>query len=222
MTAAGPLEDGLAAYDRGDFATAMRLWRPLAEQGNVTAQYNLGVMYAKGRGVPQDDAEAVKWYRLAAEQGNVTAQYNLGVMYAKGRGVPQDYVQAYVWFDLAASRYSASEAEDRDEAVHNRDVAASKMTPAQLAEAVKWYRLAAQQGYALAQYNLGVMYAKGRGVPQDYVQAYVWFDLAASRYSASEAEDRDEAVHNRDVAASKMTPAQLAEAQKLAREWKPK
>ncbi len=167
MTAAGPLEDGLAAYDRGDFATAMRLWRPLAEQGNVTAQYNLGVMYAKGR------------------------------------GVPQDYVQAYLWFNLAASRLS--DVKHRDDA-----------------EAVKWYRLAAEQGYASAQYNLGLMYAKGQGVPQDYVQAHMWFDLAASRFPARKAKRRDQAIGNRAFVASKMTPAQLAEAQRLAREWKPK
>jgi hypothetical protein len=87
---------------------------------------------------------------------------------------------------------------------------------------VKWYRLAAQQGYAAAQYNLGLTYAEGPGIPQDYVQAYMWFDLAAARFSAPEAESRDHAVRNRDIIASKMTPAQLAEAQRRAREWKPK
>ncbi len=138
--AAGPLEDGLAAYKRGDYATAMRLWRPLAEQGHATAQSNLGVMYAEGRGVPQDYAEAVKWYCLAAEQGNAAAQSNLGVMYAEAQGVPQDYVQAHMWFNLAASRFSAPEAEKRDQAVENRDLAASKMTSAQLAEAQRLAR----------------------------------------------------------------------------------
>ncbi len=70
--------DGVAAYDRGDYATAFSEWKPLAEQGNAGAQFNLGVMYYKGRGVPQDYAEAVKWYRKAAEQGNAGAQFNLG------------------------------------------------------------------------------------------------------------------------------------------------
>jgi len=83
--AAGPYEDGLAAYGRGDYATALRLWRPLAEQGNAGAQFNLGVMYDEGQGVPQDYAEAVKWYRLAAERGFANAQYELGVKYATGR-----------------------------------------------------------------------------------------------------------------------------------------
>ena len=125
---------------RRNYAEAVKWYRLAAEQGYAAAQYNLGVSYDKGRGVPQDDAEAVKWYRLAAEQGYARAQYNLGFRYATGQGVRQDYVQAYMWFDLAASRYSASEAEDRDDAVHDRDLAASRMTPAQLAEAQKLAR----------------------------------------------------------------------------------
>ena len=75
---AGRLEDGVAAYDRGDYATALRLWRPLAKHGDATAQYNLGHMYRLGQGVRQDDAEAVKWYRKAAEQGFAKAQFYIG------------------------------------------------------------------------------------------------------------------------------------------------
>ena len=132
-------------YDSGqgvpqDYAEAVKWYRLAAEQGNAKAQYNLGVMHDKGQGVPEDYAEAVKWYRLAAEQGNAKAQYNFGAMYAKGQGLPQDYVQAYMWFNLAASRFSASEAEDRDEAVEAHDAVASLMTPAQLAEAQKMAR----------------------------------------------------------------------------------
>ena len=76
---------GFAAYQSGDYATALREWTPLAKQGDAVAQYNLGVMYAQGQGVPQDYKTAVKWYRLAAEQGNADAQYNLGVMYDKDK-----------------------------------------------------------------------------------------------------------------------------------------
>ena len=175
---AGPFEDGVAAYESGDYATALRLNRSLAEQGQSTAQYNLGFMYDKGLGVPQDDAQAVTWYRKAAEQGLPLAQGNLGFMYDEGQGVPQDDAQA-----------------------------------------VTWYRKAAEQGYPTAQYDLGIMYGKGRGVPQDYVEAHKWANLAAA--SATDAETRDKATHNRDLIASKMTPAQIAEAQKLARDWKP-
>ena len=84
------------------------------------------------------------------------------------------------------------------------------------ADAVRWYQLAAEQGYAEAQFNLGVMYASGAGVPQDYVQAHMWFNLAASR---STGELRDNSVKNRDRAAEELTPDGLNEAQRLAREW---
>src|SRR5512137_496566 len=77
-----PLDDATVAYQRGDYATALRLFRPLAEQGDAAAQNYLGIMYATGRGVPRDDAEAVRWYRKAAEQGFTPAQRNLGIMYA--------------------------------------------------------------------------------------------------------------------------------------------
>ena len=73
-------QDGVDAYKNGDYKEAVRLWLPLAEQGYANAQYNLGLMYANGQGVPQDDKEAFKWYRLSAEQGNSTAQIVLGNM----------------------------------------------------------------------------------------------------------------------------------------------
>jgi len=99
---AGVLEDIDAAFKRGDYDTALRLNRPLAEQGNALGQLKLGIMYATGRGVPKDDVQAVKWYRLAAEQGYADAQCLLGLMYATGNGVPKDEVQAVEWFLIAA------------------------------------------------------------------------------------------------------------------------
>jgi TPR repeat protein len=125
---AEPFEDGLAAAKRGDYATALKFWRPLAEQEYTGAQYNLGHMFRRGQGVPQDDAEAVKWYRKAAEQGHAEAQSNLGHIYANGLGVPQDFVQAHFWFSLAA-------AQDDEEAQEALDIVAKRMTPDQIAEA---------------------------------------------------------------------------------------
>ena len=86
--------DGLAADDRGDYATAARLYRLAAEQGLAEAQNNLGALYGDGKGVPQDYTEAVKWYRLSAEQGLAEAQNKLGALYGDGKGVPQDYTEA--------------------------------------------------------------------------------------------------------------------------------
>ncbi len=111
-------------------------------------------------------------------------------MYYNGEGVPQDY------------------------AYNGEGV------PQDYAEAVRWYRKAAEQGYARAQVVLGTMYESGRDVPHDHVQAHTWFNLAASSFPPGN--DRDEAVEHRDIVAATMTPAQISEAQKLAREWKPK
>jgi uncharacterized protein len=101
------LDEGMAAYKKSNFRAALKEFMPLAMQGNAVAQSNLGVMYANGQGVPQDDTEAVKWYRLAANQGDATAQSNLGLMYAKGQGVSQDYSEAARWYRLAANQGDA-------------------------------------------------------------------------------------------------------------------
>ena len=100
-------QQGLEATKRGDYQTAFKLWLPLAEQGDASAQFNLGVMYHNGLGVKQDDVEAVKWYRKAAEQGYADAQANLGSSYSAGRGVRQDYTKAVKWFKKAAENGSA-------------------------------------------------------------------------------------------------------------------
>lgn len=97
-------DEGLTAARKGDHATALREWRPLANQGNVNAQTMLGAMYEGGIGVAQDYKAAVRWYRLAADQGNAIAQLNLGMLCDSGRGVPQDYKEAAKWFRLAAAQ----------------------------------------------------------------------------------------------------------------------
>lgn len=99
-----------------------------AEQGDVSAQINLGVIYHLGEGVPQDYKQAVRWYRLAAERGNIIAQFGLGVMYAKGQGVPQDYKQAYAWFNIAGVN-------GHKEAQKNRELIANMLNPETLSQA---------------------------------------------------------------------------------------
>jgi hypothetical protein len=122
------------AYQQRRFTTALQLARLLAEQGDARAQTILGLMYAKGEGVPQNHAEAVKWYRLAGDQNDAQAQYELAFLYAIGDGVAQDYVAAHMWFNLAGANFPASDARRR-QAVANRDALESKMTREQIAEA---------------------------------------------------------------------------------------
>lgn len=130
---AGPFEDATAAYERGDFATALRLLRSLADQGDTEAQNALAVMYEKGEGVAHDIAAALMWYRKAADRGDAEAQLNLGNLYASGQGVPQDYVTAHMWFDLAA-------AAGIEDASRDRDAIARRMTSAQIDVAQKLAR----------------------------------------------------------------------------------
>ena len=105
---AGPFEDGIAAYGKGNYATALLWLRPLAEQGMARAQIILGVMYSRGQGVTQNYDAAMKWYRRAADQGDAAAQTALGAMYANGLGVPQDRAKAMEWFRKAADQGYAS------------------------------------------------------------------------------------------------------------------
>ena len=102
------LDRGYSSYEAGDYATALQEWRPLAEQGRASAQFNLGVMYYGGKGVPQDYKEAAKWYRKSAEQGDAGAQLNLGLMYHNGKGVPQDYKEAASWYIKSAEQGHAT------------------------------------------------------------------------------------------------------------------
>ena len=133
-------DKGLAAAEAGDYATALREWKPLADQGNAVAQTNLGVMYGNGHGVPQDYKEAMRWYRLAADLGSAVAQSNLGVMYANGTGVPQDAAAAYMWFNIAA-------ASGHKRATENRDKLTQTMTPSQIEEGQKLTRACVAKNY---------------------------------------------------------------------------
>ena len=171
-----------------------------AEQGDAEAQFLLGQMYLSGLGVSEDRHEAEKWLRKAADQGYDAAQFSLGLMYAKERGVPKDdwAWEATMWQNRAAAEQGDADAQfflglmDKDGR-----------------EAVKWYGAAAEQGDANAQFFLGQMYAEGQRVPEDYVKAYAWLNLAA-------AQGIEAAEKTRTQIREKMTRAQVSEAQKLA------
>jgi TPR repeat protein len=167
-------ETGMGAYQRGNYATALSEWRPLAEDGDAQAQLHLGLLYANGNGVSQDYTKARQWYKKAAVQGYAMAQANLGNLYADGKGVPKDEIKG-----------------------------------------AEWIRKAAEQRDPNGQVSLGDMYRDGRGVPQDYIQALMWYNLGAANGAKLGAALRD-------ALAKQMTPDQIAEAQKLAQDWRPK
>ena len=123
-------QKGMAAAQAGDFATALKEWHPLAEQGVAAAQYNLGVIYHKGEGVLQNYAEALKWYRLATEQRHTGANYNLGSMYYYGNGVLKENIKAHMWYNLASANGKKGSLSWRDET-------AKEMTSTDISKAEK-------------------------------------------------------------------------------------
>ncbi|MDX2085307.1 MAG: tetratricopeptide repeat protein [Candidatus Melainabacteria bacterium] len=164
-----------AQPEDADESSPLAQYQAAAEQGDLDAQFNLGVFYANGlAGVVQDDAKAVYWYRLAAEQGHVLAQLNLGVMYANGRGVLQNGLQAVEWYQKAALQNNAEAKYNLGLLYeHGKGVAPNPK------EAIRWYQQAAEQGYVAAQLNLGVLYASDDDTIQDLEQALHWLGQAA-------------------------------------------
>jgi TPR repeat protein len=161
--------------------------------------------------------KAVQIVRPLAENGDGRAQSLLARMYYRGRGMRQDHVEALKWFRHAAEQGDAI-------AQFNLGVMYSEgdSVPKDKAEAERWYRRAADQGNPQAQYNLGLWYAQGEDGTPDNVRAYMWFNLAAAAFPTGDVRSRSLAVTNRDAISTNMTSEQIAEAQKLAREWKPK
>jgi hypothetical protein len=201
-------KDGYAAYARGDYVTALRIWESLAEQGSQSAEYGLGELYFLGRGVPRDDRKAARWYELAAATGHILAQSRLGSMYDEGRGVPQSLPKAMKWYRKAAQQGDLS-AQISLGLIYGT----GRTVPLNHYQAAKWFGLAAEQGHALAQYNLGLIYAEGYDVvPKDDVQALVWFILA-------ERGGNQDARRNHQAFAMRMSPEQVKKAEKLAQDW---
>lgn len=151
--------------------------RRAAENGSASAQYNLGLRYYEGNGVPKDAVQAARWYALAAAQGYRQAQNNLGTLYNAGEGVPKDRAAAMMWFTRAAEQ-GLAEAQANLGVLH-RDAADRNMP-----EAVKWFTRAAEQGNADAQYELGLIYDLADGVPRDVARAVTWYTLAAEQGDA--------------------------------------
>jgi uncharacterized protein len=164
-------QDGEDAYDRGDFQTAFEKWKPLAEKGDLGAQYNLGGIYFQGLGVAQDFKKARKWLMLSAEQGDDRAMYNLGVIYLQGAGITKNPEKAFSLFESSAKK-----------------------------------------GNVKAQNALGEMFAFGDGITKNFVQAFKWWSIAYVNGDKG-------VLRNLNIAKKRLNRVQIAEAQKLAREW---
>lgn len=205
--APGKATQGIAAAipDAGSIAA----YRKAAEAGAPRAQYNLGVLYAEGRGVAADYQQAFAWFERAAKQGLANAQYNLAVMYERGTGVAADAAQARSWYERAAEL-------DHPRAQHNLAVmyASGEQVTLDYATAARWFEKAAEHGLPQAQFNLALLYARGLGVPQDDVLAYKWLTVA-------EGQGDGEAAARKRALAARLSPEARSRAVALARAWKP-
>ncbi|MGD0961362.1 MAG: tetratricopeptide repeat protein [Methylomonas sp.] len=164
--------------------------------------------YDKGDGVEQDKARALSLYQQSAEKGYAEAQLLLGIIYDQGIGVAQDYSQALFWYRQAAEQGYAK-AQFNLAAMYDEGLGVAQ----DLSMAAGWYRKAAEQGYARAQFNLGAMYLNAEGVTQDNVEGYMWLKLAADQGFA-------EQVKSLTVTLNTVTPAQIKQAKKRAKEWR--
>jgi uncharacterized protein len=176
-------------------------------------QLGVAMMYNFGKSVKQDHVEAMKWLQKAADQGDADAQFFVGLAFSKGEGVKQDHLEAVKWLRKAADQGKANAQLFLGLMYYHGEGVLRDY-----AEAAEWLRKAADQGNADAQYNLGRMYYTGEGVTSDYIQAFVWFSLSAAD---SKGLSQKDAIIGRDFIAEKMWPQQMAEAKRLAREWKP-
>lgn len=173
---AATYEAGKQAYLGKDYAGALAILKPLAENGDSRAQILLGLMYDYGHGVPETPAESLKWYRMAAEQGAPLAQHDVGVKYSLGKGVNQDYAEAARWWQKAAAA-GVSDSQFNLGLMYYRGLGLEQ----DYDRAAELFEQAATQGHARAQYSIAVMYALGQSKGQDYATALKWFRLAAEQ-----------------------------------------
>lgn len=175
-----------------------------AKNGDVIAQYRLGVLYALGHGVRQDYQHAAQLFKTSAEGGVAEAQYNIAVMYGEGLGIGRNDAQAAQWYQKAAAQGNAN-------AAFNLGVAYSNGAgvPQSMDHAAQWFRRAAAAGIVNAQFNLGLLYERGDGVPVSQLEAYAWYSAAAARGDAG-------AAQRRDRLAALLAPATLKDAQARA------
>jgi uncharacterized protein len=181
---AADLHEGIRATHQHDYAAAIAEFTPLAEQGEAEAQYQLGLLFLFGHGVPRDDAQANAWFRKAfagfskaAADGSAEAQDRLGGMYITGDGVHQDYTQAAAWFSKSAAQGNANAQYHLGIFVYANGYGA----PQDWTKAVSWYSKAAAQGNVQAQFALGLLNYHGVHVPKNYANALAWFREGAAQ-----------------------------------------
>ena len=228
---------GFSAYESGDFKTALKHFKPLSKQGDISSQRYLGNMYQHGFGISENYNQAIYWYTKSAEQGDMFAQYNLGEL----NYTLENYQQAIYWLEKSAEQGSNSaqmslgdiyyDGENYREAKYWYTKTAKQGNfyaqyilgfmfhngygvPKNYKQAVYWYRKSAEQGYADAQNNLGIMYEYGYGVQANYILAYMWYNI--STYN-NDYNDDETSKENREKMEYRLSQSEVDEAQELSK-----
>jgi len=181
-------DNAVASYNQGNYVQALNGFYVLAKEGDADAQYNVGLIYAKGLGVKADKAQAMEWYEKAAKSGNGEAAFNLGLIYSNmGEETPQRYERALRWYQLASEK-GVSQADNNLAAFYLEGTGVEKNN----IKALELFKKAAQKENANAQFNLAVLYAWGEGVPNNKMKAYSNFKkaLIAGKHEASQYLDK--------------------------------
>lgn len=198
--AAANYDDAMLAFENQDYATALNIVLPLAQQNDVDAMTLLGRVYDEGFNKAK---EAFSWFKKAAELGNAQAQVELAELYDAGEGVSQDTEQAFIWYEKAAEQ--GHEEAQLALGLHYLEDLEDNAT------AIEYFEKAAEQGNATAQYRLGLLYLGDAGVPTNNLKAWVYFSLAAEKVT--------EAAQARDVLELEMSNVQLKQATLALKQW---
>ena len=207
----GILSDALTQYSKFEYIKAIEMLLPLAHGGDPVAEEILGFMYAKGEGIPSDEAAAYHWFTLVAVGGRTEAQFQLGLIYRDGLGVPKDGKTTLYWLGRAAQQGSPDAMNAAGEVYLGRAGVA-----VDYAAALEWFFRAAEHGSAQAMFNVGIRYTLGQGVRRDEVEAFKWFELAAREGVGSL---RDNAASARFTLAGRLTPVQVQMASIRVQDW---
>jgi hypothetical protein len=198
-----------------DYAGAFESARIKAQRGDPKAQGELGLLFEKGLGTPQDDKKAAYWLTKAARKGDADSENNLGFLFFNGHGVIQDYGQALTWFQKAADQGLAS-AQSNLGLMYGAGLGVTK----DYSKALGFYRQAADQDDLDSQVNLGMMYSLGEGAPQDYIAAYFWF-YRALQHSFTDEDKKNEVRDDIQWMEKHMSNEDIAKAKTQAMRWKP-
>lgn len=203
-----------AAYAKGDFATAISIWRKLGDVGSAPAQYEVGRMTLRAEGTNYDTREARQWLERAAKGGYPAAQASLAELLASGRGVEKDEKMAAFWYEAAAAKGNV---------IAMRELATlysmGRGVSVDIKKAAALYKSAAERGDAKSQSHLAMIYGTGKGLKRNEYKSYLWQTISAKTLERTDPQEAEATLYIRDWLGTSLTPRQRAAAELEAQKW---